>query len=31
MSVIETDGALGKVEWVRISANTPERKPDKKE
>ncbi|HEY3901251.1 MAG TPA: hypothetical protein VGM54_21765 [Chthoniobacter sp.] len=25
MSVIETDGVLGKLEWTRISASTPER------
>ena len=25
MSVIDTDGFLGKLEWTRVSANTPER------
>jgi serine/threonine protein kinase len=29
MSVIETDGALGKLEWTRVSANTPDRGPQK--
>ena len=28
MSVIETDGPLGKLEWVRTSPSAPERKKE---
>jgi len=30
MRLIETDGASGKLEWVRVPANTPERVKEEK-